>query len=137
MIQRHAAVAFPDAASKLPRPPETRTSYIPCPECAGLMNRKNFGGTSGVVVDVCKKHGTWFDLGELPRVLAFVAAGIYDAFWEFDLAPWDVAAGALLIAEAGGRVGAIEGGPFTVGGRSILASNGAIHAEMERLLAAA
>ena len=69
--------------------------------------------------------------------LAFVAAGIYDAFWEFDLAPGDVAAGALLIAEAGGRVGAIEGGPFTVGGRSILASNGAIHAEMERLLAAA
>jgi Zn-finger nucleic acid-binding protein len=39
------------------------------------MNRKNFGGMSGVVVDVCKKHGTWFDEGELPRVLEFVASG--------------------------------------------------------------
>ncbi len=69
--------------------------------------------------------------------LAFVAAGIYDAFWEFDLAPWDVAAGAVLIAEAGGRVGAIEGGAFDVAAGSILASNGAIHAEMEQLLASA
>jgi myo-inositol-1(or 4)-monophosphatase len=69
--------------------------------------------------------------------LAFVAAGIYDAFWEFDLAPWDVAAGAVLIAEAGGHVGAIEGGAFDVAAGSILASNGAIHAEMEQLLASA
>ena len=69
--------------------------------------------------------------------LAFVAAGVYDAFWEFDLAPWDVAAGAVLIAEAGGRVGAIEGGTFDVAAGSILASNGAIHAEMERVLASA
>jgi Zn-finger nucleic acid-binding protein len=49
--------------------------YVPCPVCSSLMNRKNFGGTSGVVVDVCKPHGTWFDLGELPRVLAFVEQG--------------------------------------------------------------
>ncbi|HEY4440026.1 MAG TPA: inositol monophosphatase family protein, partial [Candidatus Elarobacter sp.] len=69
--------------------------------------------------------------------LAFVAAGIYDAFWEFDLAPWDVAAGAVLIREAGGNVGAIEGGAFDVAAGSILASNGAIHAEMELLLASA
>ena len=69
--------------------------------------------------------------------LAFVAAGVYDAFWEFDLAPWDVAAGAVLIEEAGGRVGAIEGEAFDVAAGSILASNGAIHAEMERLLASA
>jgi Zn-finger nucleic acid-binding protein len=39
------------------------------------MNRKNFAGVSGVILDVCKSHGTWFDQGELPRVLAFVAAG--------------------------------------------------------------
>jgi Zn-finger nucleic acid-binding protein len=49
--------------------------YVPCPVCQSLMNRKNFGGTSGVIVDVCKPHGTWFDLGELPRVLAFVEQG--------------------------------------------------------------
>jgi hypothetical protein len=42
------------------------------------MNRKNFGSVSGVIVDVCKQHGTWFDLGELPRVLAFVAGGGMD-----------------------------------------------------------
>jgi Zn-finger nucleic acid-binding protein len=40
-----------------------------------MMNRKNFGAGSGVVVDVCAKHGTWFDPGELPRVLAFVESG--------------------------------------------------------------
>jgi Zn-finger nucleic acid-binding protein len=49
--------------------------YVPCPACATLMNRKNFGGASGVVVDVCSGHGTWFDEGELPRVLAFVESG--------------------------------------------------------------
>jgi Zn-finger nucleic acid-binding protein len=39
------------------------------------MNRRNFGGTSGVIVDVCARHGLWFDRGELPRVLAFVERG--------------------------------------------------------------
>jgi Zn-finger nucleic acid-binding protein len=61
--------------AKLPAVPDPRSNYIPCPACASLMNRKNFGGVSGVIVDVCKQHGTWFDVGELPRVLAFVAAG--------------------------------------------------------------
>jgi Zn-finger nucleic acid-binding protein len=49
--------------------------YVPCPSCHSLMNRKNFGGASGVVVDVCSTHGTWFDEGELPAVLAFVESG--------------------------------------------------------------
>jgi Zn-finger nucleic acid-binding protein len=49
--------------------------YLPCPECGLLMNRRNFGGTSGVVVDVCHAHGTWFDAGELAAVLAFVESG--------------------------------------------------------------
>jgi hypothetical protein len=39
------------------------------------MARKNFGGTSGVIVDTCRDHGVWFDAGELPRVLDFVEAG--------------------------------------------------------------
>ena len=38
-------------------------------------DRRNFGGTSGVVVDVCHAHGTWFDAGELVKVLAFVESG--------------------------------------------------------------
>ena len=49
--------------------------YLPCPACGVLMNRRNFGGTSGVVVDVCHAHGTWFDAGELTAVLAFVESG--------------------------------------------------------------
>lgn len=39
------------------------------------MNRLNFGKVSGVIVDVCKPHGTWFDAGELTRVVAFASAG--------------------------------------------------------------
>jgi Zn-finger nucleic acid-binding protein len=52
-----------------------KVKYLPCPSCRELMNRKNFGGSSGVIVDVCTKHGVWFDSGELPRVLAFVQKG--------------------------------------------------------------
>lgn len=50
-------------------------TYPPCPLCHVPMNRVNFGRVSGVIVDVCKAHGTWFDAGELTRVLAFVAGG--------------------------------------------------------------
>jgi Zn-finger nucleic acid-binding protein len=49
--------------------------YIPCPACGALMNRRNFGRTSGVIVDVCTQHGIYFDQGELPQVLAFVERG--------------------------------------------------------------
>ena len=52
-----------------------RVRYVPCPVCAQMMNRKNFAGASGVIVDVCRKHGVWFDQGELPRVLAFAESG--------------------------------------------------------------
>jgi len=67
--------------------------------------------------------------------LAFVAAGVYDAFWEWDLGAWDVAAGALLIEEAGGRATSIAGTPLDVAAGSILATNAAVHAEMQQLLA--
>lgn len=62
----------PDA---LPSPATTRVRYLPCPMCRQLMNRRNFGERSGVIVDVCRSHGVYFDPGELPRVLAFVARG--------------------------------------------------------------
>jgi hypothetical protein len=39
------------------------------------MHRRNFGRTSGIIVDVCSKHGTWFDAGELSRILTFVSSG--------------------------------------------------------------
>lgn len=49
--------------------------YRPCPACRQMMNRRNFGGTSGIVIDVCSLHGSFFDAGELPRVLEFVQRG--------------------------------------------------------------
>ena len=62
--------------------------------------------------------------------LAFVAAGRFEAFWEFDLRPWDIAAGALIVREAGGTVTAIDGSEFAVAKGSTLATNGCVHAEM-------
>ena len=49
--------------------------YVACPVCKELMIRRNFGISSGVVVDVCSQHGVWFDRGELAQVLAFCASG--------------------------------------------------------------
>ena len=52
-----------------------KVSYVPCPECEHLMNRINFARCSGVIVDVCKGHGTWFDQDELSRIIEFIRAG--------------------------------------------------------------
>jgi Zn-finger nucleic acid-binding protein len=49
--------------------------YRPCPACGQRMNRTNYAKRSGVVLDVCKAHGLWFDQDELRRVLAFIASG--------------------------------------------------------------
>ncbi|MDR1922622.1 MAG: inositol monophosphatase [Candidatus Adiutrix sp.] len=60
--------------------------------------------------------------------LAYVAAGVADAFWEAGLSPWDVAAGLLLLEEAGGLATDYHGGPYILGeSRNILASNGPLH----------
>jgi myo-inositol-1(or 4)-monophosphatase len=62
--------------------------------------------------------------------LAYVAAGRLEAFWEFNLNPWDTAAGVLLVTEAGGRLSDFAGGPFELESREVLASNGLIHDEL-------
>lgn len=62
--------------------------------------------------------------------LAYVACGRYDAFWEFGLNPWDMAAGILLVKEAGGECSDMKGGPADLRGPHLLADNGAIHEEM-------
>ena len=51
---------------------EKKIRYVPCPECSQLMNRINFERCSGVVVDVCKHHGTWFDRDELSSIIEFI-----------------------------------------------------------------
>jgi Zn-finger nucleic acid-binding protein len=53
----------------------SKVNYVPCPECSQLMNRMNFARCSGVIVDVCKKHGTWFDRDELSRIVEFIHGG--------------------------------------------------------------
>jgi len=49
--------------------------YRPCPRCGKLMNRQNYAHISGVVINVCKEHGIWFERDELRQVLAFIEAG--------------------------------------------------------------
>jgi myo-inositol-1(or 4)-monophosphatase len=67
--------------------------------------------------------------------LAYVAAGRFDGFWEEGLRPWDVAAGVLIIEEAGGRVSNYRGEPFDIHTPPILVSNGLIHEQMMQVLA--
>jgi myo-inositol-1(or 4)-monophosphatase len=69
-------------------------------------------------------------LGSAAIDLAYIAAGRMDGFWESDLKPWDMSAGSLIVAEAGGRVTAMDGSPFSSRGRHVLASNGALHEAM-------
>ncbi|MFN8060076.1 MAG: inositol monophosphatase family protein [Vicinamibacterales bacterium] len=69
-------------------------------------------------------------LGSAALDLSYVAAGRLDGFWEQRLRPWDIAAGALLVAEAGGRVTDWSGGAFRAQQHAVLASNGRIHDDM-------
>lgn len=62
--------------------------------------------------------------------LAYVACGRYEGFWELYLSPWDVAAGAVLVVEAGGSVTDFRGGEEWRSGREVLASNGLLHEEI-------
>jgi Zn-finger nucleic acid-binding protein len=65
------AAALPARA----RTPETEVRYLRCPRCTAQMNRTVFGRCSGVIVDVCKEDGVWFDAGELAAALGFVGSG--------------------------------------------------------------
>jgi myo-inositol-1(or 4)-monophosphatase len=67
--------------------------------------------------------------------LCYVAAGRFDGFWEINLNPWDIAAGSLMVTEAGGRVSDFEGKAFSVDGKETLASNGLVHQAMLEVLA--
>jgi myo-inositol-1(or 4)-monophosphatase len=69
-------------------------------------------------------------LGSAAIDLCYVAAGRMDGFWEADLKPWDIAGGALIVSEAGGRVTNMAGAPFTSRGKHVLATNGALHDAM-------
>lgn len=82
---KHERPTDPDAAQRAPaHAPRTRSNdadlaLARCPECGETMNRMNFGRRSGILIDVCRAHGTWFDAGELDAVLAYVRAGGIEA----------------------------------------------------------
>jgi myo-inositol-1(or 4)-monophosphatase len=73
-------------------------------------------------------------LGSAVIDLAYVACGRFDGYWELRLGAWDVAAGAVLVEEAGGRITGIDGGALDVDAPTLLATNGLIHDEMLRAL---
>jgi myo-inositol-1(or 4)-monophosphatase len=75
-------------------------------------------------------------LGSAAIDLCWVAAGRMDGFWEGDLKPWDIAGGALIVAEAGGHVTGMDGKPFSSRGGEVLATNGRLHDAMLDVIAA-
>jgi len=52
-----------------------KRAYIPCPECGKLMNHKNFSRCSGIILDWCRDHGSWFDRRELQQIVSFIRKG--------------------------------------------------------------
>jgi Zn-finger nucleic acid-binding protein len=83
MVERARTGHLPalGAIGPIPVPPveppagDPRQAYRPCVVCGALMNRRNYGRKSGVIVDVCARHGVWFDLHEIDRLLRWVRAG--------------------------------------------------------------
>jgi Zn-finger nucleic acid-binding protein len=79
-----------------------KISYRPCPRCHQMMNRVNFAKHSGVILDVCRKHGTFFDRDELHRVVTFIQAGGVDRAREKDRQDLEEAERRLRSLQAGG-----------------------------------
>jgi myo-inositol-1(or 4)-monophosphatase len=90
-------------------------------------NAREFAAVSNVAQAVRRDGSAALDL-------AYLACGRFDGFWEYDLHAWDVAAGTLLICEAGGRVTTIEGDETSLDAGSILATNGRLHDELRATL---
>jgi myo-inositol-1(or 4)-monophosphatase len=123
----HAGVAKPIHVSPIPVLAESLVS-------TGFPSRKRHDSPNVHFYHefTLRSHGVR-RAGSAALDLAFVAAGRLEAFWEFNLNPWDTAAGVLLVEEAGGRVGDFAGGPFQLNSREVLVSNGLIHGELVSL----
>jgi Zn-finger nucleic acid-binding protein len=80
--QRESQAAVLGTATTAPRSAaharDRGPAYLPCPHCGALMNRVNFARCSGILLDVCAPHGTWFDDQELRAILEFIRAGGLD-----------------------------------------------------------
>ncbi|MBS1584716.1 MAG: inositol monophosphatase [Bacteroidetes bacterium] len=73
-------------------------------------------------------------LGSAAIDLCWVACGRFDGFWEYNLNPWDIAAGYLIVEEAGGKITNFAGAPYTVFDKETLATNGLIHEAMQSII---
>jgi Zn-finger nucleic acid-binding protein len=75
--EQEAVLDFRSEVSALPLTPrpQKRRAYIPCPKCGKLMNQKNFSNCSGVILDWCRDHGSWFDKDELRQIVTFIRNG--------------------------------------------------------------
>ena len=76
--EQSAVLGIAAPAHQAPSADMARVSYAPCPQCHQLMNRINFAHCSGVIVDVCRGHGTWFDRDELSGIVQFIRSGGMD-----------------------------------------------------------
>jgi Zn-finger nucleic acid-binding protein len=90
---------------------EKNIRYVPCPVCKALMNRVNFSRCSHVVVDVCSKHGTWFDQDELRRVVEFIRAGGMDKARAQEMRELERRRQQLASAQAASSVGGFDSVP--------------------------
>jgi Zn-finger nucleic acid-binding protein len=74
--EQAAILGFPIAIARDQNPP--KRGYIPCPQCRELMTPTQFSRRSGVIIDVCRSHGVWFDREELRHIVEFIRAGGLD-----------------------------------------------------------
>ena len=84
-ISTHAVLGMGGPARSAASQAPAGRVYVKCPECSTIMNRTNFAKRSGIIIDTCRGHGTWFDADELPRVIAFVSDGGIEASNEAEL----------------------------------------------------
>lgn len=101
------------AAPVVPERPqafEQKPVYLKCPDCEQLMARQNFGRRSGVIVDVCRPHGTWFDADELRRVLEFIEGGGLDRARQDQLEEAKRETEHRVRMQQVGRIGGVEAG---------------------------
>ncbi len=88
----------------------------------------------GMFARMAKKAQGVRRLGSAALDLCWVGAGRLDGFWEYELHPWDTAAGMLIVTEAGGKVTRIDGTKYQIFHKDILATNGLLHTSMKRVL---
>lgn len=104
------------------------TGFPPDSKNAPLANMVEFQHITDV------SHGVRRD-GSAALDLAYVACGRIEGFWEFKLSPWDLAAGTLIVREAGGKITNIEGDVFDINSGHVLATNGLIHEQVVEAIA--